>query len=153
MLAESSAKMFLKPWRDKAECYENFLATTGEGSSDPHYTWGALMILTALEEFIDANPWHGLRFGNLEPVEEGAIRRYYVAGSFYDVELSPKHLEVRRDSRLLFSANAPVELRHVEFEGDAVRFAIRSARGATLRVGDSKPETYAGGLQRGHGRI
>jgi hypothetical protein len=153
MLAESSAKMFLKPWRGKAECYENFLATTGEGSSDPHYTWGALMILTALEEFIDANPWHGLRFGNLEPVEEGAIRRYDVAGSLYDVELSPKHLEVRRDGRPLFSADAPVELRHVEFEGDAVRFEVRSARGVTLRAGGGKPETYAAGLQRGRGRI
>jgi hypothetical protein len=111
------------------------------------------MILTALEEFIDANPWHGLRFGNLEPVEEGAIRRYDVAGSLYDVELSPKHLEVRRDGRPLFSADAPVELRHVEFEGDAVRFEVRSARGVTLRAGGGKPETYAAGLQRGRGRI
>ena len=60
--------MFLKPWREKGHCYENFLATTGEGSSDPHYTWGALMALIAVEEFVDINPWHGLRFGNLEPV-------------------------------------------------------------------------------------
>ena len=70
LLAESSAKMFLKPWREKGECHENFLSTTGEGSSDPHYTWGALMVLIAVEELIDANPWHGLRFGNLEPVRK-----------------------------------------------------------------------------------
>ena len=38
MLAESSAKMFLRPWRERAECHENFLSTTGEVSSDPHYT-------------------------------------------------------------------------------------------------------------------
>ena len=36
LLAESSAKMFLPPWREKGNCHENFLATTGEGSSDPH---------------------------------------------------------------------------------------------------------------------
>ena len=55
--------------------------------------------------------------------------------------------------KLLGFANAPVELRHVEFEGDAVRFEVRSARGITLRVGDGEPEKYPAGLQRGRGRI
>jgi hypothetical protein len=75
-------------WRERAECHENYLSTTGEGSGDPHYTWGALMALIAVEEIVDANPWHGLRFGNLAPVEAGAIERYAIAGALYDIELS-----------------------------------------------------------------
>jgi hypothetical protein len=114
-LAESSAKMFLKPWREKAECHENFLSTTGAGSSDPHYTWGALMVLIAIEEFIDANPWHGLRFGNLEPVEAGGIERYPVGGALYDVSLSSGGLHVKRNGKALFATDVPVEIRHVVF--------------------------------------
>ena len=41
------------------------------------------MVLVALEELIDINPWHGLRFGNLDPVEDAWIERYYVSGSYY----------------------------------------------------------------------
>ena len=60
-----------------------FVTMTGEGSSDPHYAWGALMALIAVEELIDANPWHDLQFGNLHPVESGEIERYPVADSLY----------------------------------------------------------------------
>ncbi len=98
--------MFLKPWREKGECHENFLSTTGEGSSDPHYTWGALMVLIAVEEYVDANPWHGLKFGTLEPVEEGSIGRYPVQNSLYDIAIGNSGMEVKRDGKQLFAASA-----------------------------------------------
>jgi len=135
LLAESSAKMFLRPWRERAECYENFLATTGEGSSDPHYTWGAMMVLIAMEELVDINPWHGLRFGNLDPVEEAGLERYHVAGSDYDVSLSSKLLEVRRENRLLFAADRPVEIRHVSFGQGRVSFELRASSSTKMQVG------------------
>jgi len=151
LLAESSAKMFLTAWREKAECHENFSAITGEGTgqSDPHYTWGALMALVAIEELIDANPWHGLRFGNLEPVAPAGIRRYFVAGSHYDVTQSLDGLEVQRDGQLLFAANAPVEIRQVEFLGDQVRFEVRASRPVKIRVRNHPPREFATGLSRG----
>jgi hypothetical protein len=151
LLAESSAKMFLTAWRDKAECHEIFSAITGEGTgqSDPHYTWGALMALVAIEELIDANPWHGLRFGNLEPVEPGGIRRYFVAGSYYDVTQSPEGLEVQRDGQLLFAADAPVEIRHVEFVGDQVKFEVRAKTPVKVRVRNQPPREFPAGLTRG----
>lgn len=149
LLAESSAKMFLRPWRERAECYENFLATTGEGSSDPHYTWGAMMVLVAVEELIDINPWHGLRFGNMDPVDEAGIERYYVAGSNYDVSISSKHLEVRRDGRFLFGADVPVEIRRVTFKDQRVSFELRAPRPVKLRVGDTAARDYPAGTSRG----
>jgi hypothetical protein len=36
LLAESSAGMFLKPRRERAERHEDSLFTNGEGSSDSH---------------------------------------------------------------------------------------------------------------------
>lgn len=148
LLAESSARMFLKPWRERAECHENFLATTGEGSSDPHYTWGALMALIGVEEYIDANPWHGLRFGNLQPAQAGSLERYYVAGSLYDVALSPDSLEVRRDGKLLFAADAPLEIRHVRFQEGRVSAEVRAAKAAKLRVGGAPAHEVGPGLTR-----
>jgi putative isomerase len=153
LLAESSAKMFLKPWREKGECHENFLSTTGEGSSDPHYTWGALMVLIAVEEYIDANPWHGLRFGTLEPVEEGSIKRYPVQNSLYDVALSSKGMEVKRDGRMLFSTDASVEIRHVQFQNGAVTGEIRSRQGGTIRIGSGSAEAIVPGVTKFSGKI
>ena len=146
LLAASSAKMFLKPWREKGECHENFLSTTGEGSSDPHYTWGALMVLIAIEELIDANPWHGLRFGNLMPVEDAEIVRYPLAESLYDVSISGKGLEVRRDGKALFSADAPVEIRHVTFRGKQVKGEIRTDKEIQLRIGAAGPQRFEPGV-------
>jgi hypothetical protein len=148
MLAESSAKMFLKPWREKGECHENFLSTTGEGSSDPHYTWGALMVLIALEEYIDANPWDGLRFGCLNPAKEGAIRQYPVQNALYDVAMSSNNLEVHRNGRLLFASDAPVEIRNVVFQGQAVSCEIRSNSAARVHIGNGPARQIDAGTTR-----
>ena len=147
-LAESSARMFLKPWREKAECHENFLSTTGAGASDPHYTWGALMVLIAIEEFIDANPWHGLRFGNLEPVEEGGIERYPVGGALYDVTLSSGGLQVKRNGKPLFATDAPVEIRHVVFEEGRPSGEIRAKHAGKLWIGTGARREFPQGVSR-----
>jgi hypothetical protein len=147
-LAESSARMFLKPWRERGECHENYMSTTGDGSGDPHYTWGALMALIAVEQYIDANPWHGLRFGNLQPVEAGSLERYYVAGALYDVALAPDSIEVRRDGKLLFAADAPLEIRHVRFLDGRVSAEVRASGAARLRVGDAPARAIGPGLTR-----
>jgi hypothetical protein len=146
LLAQSSARMFFKPWREKAECRENFLATTGEGSSDPHYTWGALMALIAVEELVDASPWHGLRFGNLEPTEPAGLARYPVAGALYDVQLSQQGLVVRRAGKPLFAATTPVEIRQVEFRGGRVRCEVRARAPGQLRIGTGGALPYVAGL-------
>jgi hypothetical protein len=112
------------------------------------------MVLIAVEELIDCNPWHGLRFGNLNPVEEADIERYFVSDSYYDVFLSDKHLEVRRDGRFLLAANGPVEVRHVAFTdspsaGSRVKFEVRASRAVNLRIGKAAPREYPQGLTKG----
>jgi len=153
LLAESSARMFLRPWRERAECYENFLATTGEGSSDPHYTWGALMALIAVEELIDVNPWHGLRFGNLAPREDAHISRYPVAGALYDVSLTEKRLDVKRDGKLLFSTDGPAEIRRVQLTGPVVSAEVRAIQEVTVQVGNDKPQRLPVGLTKISGSL
>jgi glycogen debranching enzyme len=151
MLAKSSAKIFLKPWRDKGECHENFLSTTGEGSSDPHYTWGALMVLIAIEELIDANPWQGLRFGNLIPVEEAEIGRYRVGEFLYDVHLYDRGLEVQRDGKPLFSADAPVEIKQVRFNGKRVTGEVRTVKPVAFTIGVGQPRKLESGSSKFEG--
>jgi hypothetical protein len=106
------------------------------------------MALIAVEEFIDANPWHGLRFGTLEPVEAGAIRRYPVAGALYDVELSPQRLVVQRDGRLLFDSDTPAEIRRVRFSGGRVDCEVRTSRQLRLRIGKEAPRQFMPGVTK-----
>ncbi len=153
LLAESSAKMFLKPWRTKGECHENFLSTTGEGSSDPHYTWGALMVLIAVEELIDANPWHGLRFGTLEPVKEASIERYPMQSNLYDVNLSEKGIEVQRDGKMMFAAGPPVEIRQVTIQNRTVECEIRSNRDGKIRIGAGTAKAFPAGVTKMNGQL
>jgi hypothetical protein len=150
LLAESSAKMFFKAWRKNGECHENFSSITGEGTgqSDPHYTWGALMPLIAIEELIDINPWQGLRFGNLDPVAEAGIERYSVAGSLYDVFLSLNQLEVRKDGRFLLATDSPAEVRHVNFENGRMQFELRASHATRLRVGNGASREYGTGVSK-----
>ncbi|MFA6134064.1 MAG: PA14 domain-containing protein [Phycisphaerae bacterium] len=46
--ARKSVELFMRNWRARGACHENYLCA-GEGSSEPHYTWGALLCLIGLE--------------------------------------------------------------------------------------------------------
>jgi hypothetical protein len=150
-LIVSSVKMFLEPWRKRGECHENFLATTGKGGGDPHYTWGALLAQIAIEELVDVSPWHGLRFGSLRAPEPSSIERYPVRGARHDVELTSDGLVVKRESKPLFRTSAPAEIRHVVIDGDEVLAEARCDRPIKLWIGGAVT-TLSPGVTKVRGR-
>ena len=66
-LAWKGALMFLADRRRTGFCRENFDARTGRGRGHRFQSWGPLFALGAMEEFVDACPWRGLRIGSRLP--------------------------------------------------------------------------------------
>ena len=99
-LAWKGALMFLADRRRTGFCRENFDARTGRGRGRRFQSWGPLFALGAIEEFVDACPWRGLRTGSLLPAfvargeadDDSAVRARVeglrVAGEARTVELS-----------------------------------------------------------------
>ena len=61
------ALMFLADRRRTGFCRENFDARTGRGRGRRFQSWGPLFALGAIEEFVDACPWRGVRIGSRLP--------------------------------------------------------------------------------------
>jgi hypothetical protein len=97
--------------------------------------------------------WHGLRFGNLEPVDDGAIERYAIAGALYDIGLSKDGLQVKRNGKQLFAANGPVELRHVRFSPGRVSFEVRCNCPVDVHVGSGPSRRFKTGVSPASGAI
>ena len=99
-LAWKGALMFLADRRRTGFCRENFDARSGRGRGRRFQSWGPLFALGAIEEFVDACPWRGLRIGSRLPAfvargeatVDGAVRARVeglrVAGEARSVELS-----------------------------------------------------------------
>ncbi len=66
-LAWKGALMFLADRRRTGFCRENFDARSGRGRGRRFQSWGPLFALGAIEEFVDACPWRGLRVGSRLP--------------------------------------------------------------------------------------
>ena len=66
-LAWKGALMFLADHRRTGFCRENFDARSGRGQGRRFQSWGPLFALGAIEEFVDACPWRGLRIGSRFP--------------------------------------------------------------------------------------
>ena len=66
-LAWRGALMFLAHRRRTGFCRENFDARSGRGRGHRFQSWGPLFALGAIEEFVDACPWRGLRIGSRLP--------------------------------------------------------------------------------------
>ena len=105
--AQKSFDLFMDDWRLNQHDNELYLASGGRGKGDPHYTFGALLPLIATEEYIDKNPWDGLRFG----VAESHIGWRVPRGDLGRPHLRHHHWAAKDGARSRWSAYASRQMR------------------------------------------
>ena len=132
--AQKSFDLFMDDWGLNQHNNELYLASGGRGKGDPHYTFGALLPLIAVEEYIDENPWEGMRFGIQSPPSEGEFRGAIWEGHRYDITIGPHRTALVRDGHLRFEANAGVVVRMYQVEASRLSFSLVSEKGARVTI-------------------
>ena len=122
--AEKNYNLFMDDWKINQHDDEQYHAWGGNGGGDTHYTWGALLCLVGLEQYIDENPWDGLRFGALNPSRAGAFRGAVWENHTYDVTIGPRLTLLARDGKNRFQADAGIVVRKYETTPSGVSFEI-----------------------------
>jgi putative isomerase len=130
--AQKSYDLYMDDWRTAQHDDEQYGAAGGNGGGDPHYTWGALLPLIALEQYADVNPWEGLRFGALNPATSGELRSVRWEGYIYDVTIGPDKTALSRDGKVHFEANAGVVVREYQEEPSHLSFRVKSDKPVQL---------------------
>jgi hypothetical protein len=126
--ARKNYDLFMNDWRINQHDDEQYYAWGGSAGGDTHYTWGALLCLAPLEQYIDVNPWDGLRFGALEPSANGSFRGEVWHHHSYDVTIGPNRTALNRDGQRRFEADAGVVVRDYQASGSQVTFDIKAKR-------------------------
>ena len=124
--AEKSYQLFMDEWNAHQHTDEQYYSWGGSAGGDTHYTWGALLCLIPMEQFINENPWDGLRFGALRPPGKGTLLNVVWDDHRYDIEIGPQLTSVSRDGELRFSADAGVVVRDYKREANSLSFALKS---------------------------
>jgi hypothetical protein len=101
--ADKSVRLFMRNWTAKGVCGENYLSTTGEQSSDPHYTWGALLCLIGVESICRIDPDGSVVLnGTADRTVE--IKNLPIHGKLYEVSTTPGHAVLKRNGRVVLEA-------------------------------------------------
>jgi hypothetical protein len=124
--ARKNYDLFMDDWTSNQHDNEQYHAWGGNGGGDPHYTWGALLCLVPLEQYIDENPWEGLRFGILNPASKGEFHGAVWENHSFDVTVGPAETSLVRDGTVRFQVNAGVVVRGYESGASRVAFAIHT---------------------------
>ncbi len=133
--AQKSQTLFQKEWQEKNHIHENYNAVTGEGcdvkNADPVYHWGGLLGYLAISELIEAQPWGGMRFGNLKG-EYSAVRNFPVGKSdIYDVLMDGK-LSVRQNGVEIMKTDIPAMIKGYVLDGDVLHLEIVAEKPGNL---------------------
>ncbi len=147
-VSEKSLKLFLKEWREETHVHENYNATSGEGddviSSEPVYTWGALLGYLPIQEIVDVEIWGGFKFGT--PYMEGdvSVEGYNIGGNLYDIYLSNNGLKVLENGKEILKSNTPLLVRNYKRSEDSVEFNVISSeeKVITLVIGNLEGSSY-----------
>lgn len=99
-LAESSSAMLRREWEERGYYPENYNGDTGRCSGSPHYNWGTLMGLIALEEMMQLTPMH-VTFGKTCAPDGTGLTGIRLDGHLYDVLLQDGRVIVHRDGALV----------------------------------------------------
>ena len=128
--AQKNYDLFMDDWRINQHDDEEYYAWGGStgNESSTHYTWGALLCLAPLEQYIDVNPWDGLRFGALDPPAQGDFHRAVWGNHTYDITLGPNKTTLVRDGQERFEADAGVVVRNYQASASQVTFNLKAAR-------------------------
>jgi hypothetical protein len=130
--AQKSYDLFMDDWRSNQHDNEQYNSWGGTGGGDTHYTWGALLCLIPLEQYIDMNPWEGLRFGALDPPAQGDFRRAIWENHTYDVTVGPGKTAMARDGQGRFEADAGVVVRNYRAAESRLSFSLNAPRPAAV---------------------
>jgi glycogen debranching enzyme len=128
--------LFMDDWKSNQHDNEQYHAWGGNGGGDTHYTWGALLCLVALEQYIDDNPWEGLRFGTLSPSSEGTFRGAVWENHSYDITIGPRLTELVRDGKNRFEADAGVVVRNYEVAPSRLSIRIDTSESAKVTTAE-----------------
>ena len=112
--ARKNVNLFMNNWLAHGGCYENYMAN-GEGSSDPHYSWGALLCLIGLEEICDLEPDGRVRLnGSLS--ERIQLYNIPLWGKTYSIHVNRKHSEIHKDGKKVMEASKIPALKAIKKE-------------------------------------
>jgi len=128
--------LFMGDWNTNQHDNEQYSNQGGSGGGDTHYTWGTLLCLVGLEQYIDKNPWDGLRFGALNPASSGEFRGANWDGHNYDVAIGPSETVLSRDGSFCFRASAGVVVREYQVGPSNLSFLIKGDRGARITTSE-----------------
>jgi hypothetical protein len=134
--ARKSYALFMDDWKTNQHNDELYRAWGGTGGGDTHYTWGTLLCLIPLEQFIDVNPWDGLRFGALDPPSNGTLRGARWQDHTYDVTIAPNETTLMRDGKTVFHVDAGVVVRDYVSTANQVSFRISSSRATNITTSE-----------------
>jgi len=134
--AQKNYDLFMDDWKTNQHDNEQYHAWGGNGGGDTHYTWGALLCLVALEQYIDKNPWEGLRFGALNPPSSGEFRGSTWDGHTYDVRIGPEKTVLTCDGKIQFEATSGVVVRQYQVQPSHLSFTLKSAKGSRVTTAE-----------------
>lgn len=130
--AEKGYDLFMDDWHAHQYTNEQYYAWGGSAGGDKHYTWGALLCLIPLEQYMDETPWDGLRFGALNPPTSGELSNYSWNHHNYKIAIGPDRTAVERDGDVRFEANAGVVVRNYKLNSTTLSFSIKTLRSTNV---------------------
>ena len=122
---ERNVDLFMHEWLRDGSCSENYLSTNGTHSRDPHYTWGALLNLIALESIVDVDDT-GAVVLNGRQRHKLTLKNIPLIGHVFDVVVEPGKASLIEGGRTVLTAKDRLERyvvdssSHVEPDPDGI---------------------------------
>ena len=146
-LAEAAVKYFYKHWTEERRVWENYNPYTGEGrdtpTSQPFYSWTALLPYIWSAEQFGIDPWSGFFFG-LPDGDAFRQSRRQVRGALYEACSDGAVTTLTRNGERVFMSDIPARFKHFTWDAHYASVSVEVPAG---NAGAERPVAAAGYVQ------
>ena len=143
--AEKSKRLFMDDWLPRHHAMENYppVGNTpktklfyGNGGRGPHYIWGGLLPMIALEQLFSVEDTaKGIRFGTLDEREFGSWKNFCFRGRRCSIDVDQAGVRLSIPEILEFSSERPLKVRRFDLDTGSFEYQANAETPAQIYFG------------------
>ncbi len=133
-LSKKSVELFLSVWRKYKVCRGNYDSRTGEGGGNRYQSWGPILALIGVEEFINWDIYGNVKIGSFYKGKTSVLKNIRDYSNTYTISLSEEGFKVVLSKGISIVASSPIVIKNLKIRKRTFEMIILTDRETKVSI-------------------
>lgn len=133
-LSKKSVKLFLNIWKKYKLCRGSYNSKTGEAGGNRYQSWGPILALIGVEEFINWDIYGNVKIGSFYKGKTSVLKNIKDYSNSYTITLSEEALKVVLSKGISITSSSPIIIKDLKIRKRSCEMIILTDRKTRVTI-------------------